>query len=323
MDRITGSSVIDLGGGRRGFRGRNAAAGVQGTEVTADWLNAVQEEILAVMAAGGQVPTGGDWTQMAKAIFAPRSPITLAPAGGGTQPTIFAGDHGRTFERDVAAHGGIALPALADTPLGSLFTVAFTGAPVTQPPPAVTVSGGGNLVLRGAANAALQTLGRGEVLAFQRVGVGYRVSILADAAPCTLAATDFSTDVLVGPLAFQRVPPLRTVTGEGFQCFGFDGSRFTAPVTGTYSILFGVQFAASGGAGAAGIVISGSPYNGVQNSGSYAYGSMVDGETLRMQAPFQAVLTQGAAMEFDITLINSTTLVRPQDIGVNITYVGR
>lgn len=68
MDRINGADTIDIGGGRRGFRDENLVAGAAGTEVTALWLNMIQEEILKVITEAGLVPTSGDWTQLWQAL---------------------------------------------------------------------------------------------------------------------------------------------------------------------------------------------------------------------------------------------------------------
>ncbi|MRN48110.1 DUF2793 domain-containing protein, partial [Brucella sp. 10RB9212] len=53
MDRVNGTDWVDIGGGRRGFRSQNAAAGIPGTEVTDKILNDVQEEICAVIENSG------------------------------------------------------------------------------------------------------------------------------------------------------------------------------------------------------------------------------------------------------------------------------
>jgi hypothetical protein len=68
MDRTTGADNIDIGGGRRGFRDQNRAAGLTGTEVNAAFLNGVQEEILAVIEDADLAPSSGDWTQLLQAI---------------------------------------------------------------------------------------------------------------------------------------------------------------------------------------------------------------------------------------------------------------
>ena len=53
MDRVNGNNTVDIGGGRRGFKSQNAAAGVPGTEVTDKILNDVQEEICSVIENSG------------------------------------------------------------------------------------------------------------------------------------------------------------------------------------------------------------------------------------------------------------------------------
>jgi hypothetical protein len=68
MDRINGSGTVDIGGGRRGWRDENIGAGVEGTELTALWLNMVQEEILKIIEQAGLTANPGDWTQLYQAI---------------------------------------------------------------------------------------------------------------------------------------------------------------------------------------------------------------------------------------------------------------
>ncbi len=68
MDRVNGADTVDIGGGRRGFRSQNAGAGIAGTEVTALYLNALQEEILTVLQGAGIAPDEDDWTQLWQAI---------------------------------------------------------------------------------------------------------------------------------------------------------------------------------------------------------------------------------------------------------------
>ncbi len=68
MDRINGADFVDIGGGRRGFRSEDLPTGVAGTEVTALFLNMVQEEIAAVIEAAGIVLDPADWGQLLKAL---------------------------------------------------------------------------------------------------------------------------------------------------------------------------------------------------------------------------------------------------------------
>ncbi|KAB2773243.1 DUF2793 domain-containing protein [Brucella anthropi] len=53
MDRVNGANYIDIGGGRRGFKSQNAAAGIAGTELTSKIMNDIQEEICAVIENSG------------------------------------------------------------------------------------------------------------------------------------------------------------------------------------------------------------------------------------------------------------------------------
>ncbi|MFG1466694.1 hypothetical protein V5F77_28145 [Xanthobacter sp. DSM 24535] len=80
MDRITAPGTTDIGGGRRGFRGRDALAGVQGTEVAAAWLNGLQEELVQFIERCGGVPDAADWRQLMAAIRSQR--LNYFGAGG-------------------------------------------------------------------------------------------------------------------------------------------------------------------------------------------------------------------------------------------------
>lgn len=68
MDRILGVNTIDLGGGRRGFRGKDTVGGIPGTELAATWHNGVQEELVRLIELCGGDPSNADFTQVAKAI---------------------------------------------------------------------------------------------------------------------------------------------------------------------------------------------------------------------------------------------------------------
>ncbi|NLS00171.1 hypothetical protein HGP17_25380 [Rhizobium sp. P38BS-XIX] len=81
MDRINGADFVDLGGGKRGFRDEDLPTGTPGTEVTADWLNSAQEEILGIIETSGIVPSAADRGQLGKAIQSGRLNYVV---GGGT-----------------------------------------------------------------------------------------------------------------------------------------------------------------------------------------------------------------------------------------------
>ncbi|MHC2481352.1 DUF2793 domain-containing protein [Rhizobium leguminosarum] len=68
MDRINGAGTIDIGGGRRGFRDENLEVGNEGTEVTALFMNMVQEELAKVIEDAGIVLSSADWTQLRQAL---------------------------------------------------------------------------------------------------------------------------------------------------------------------------------------------------------------------------------------------------------------
>lgn len=80
MDRITHSSAVDIGGGRRGFRSKDTVGGVPGTVVTATHMNASQEEGMAVIESADLAPDPNDLKQMVKAIRGGR--LNWRTAGG-------------------------------------------------------------------------------------------------------------------------------------------------------------------------------------------------------------------------------------------------
>jgi hypothetical protein len=100
MDRINGANTVDIGSGRRGFRSQNKASGVAGTEMTAAFFNALQEEIMAVIEGAGLTGSAESWTQLRQAIAAMISAATpevdmspyLQKAGGTMSgPLVLAG----------------------------------------------------------------------------------------------------------------------------------------------------------------------------------------------------------------------------------------
>ena len=115
MDRINGANTTDIGGGKRGFRAKNKLAGIAGTELTDEHMNALQEEILNVIEAGGLVPQDVDWTQLLQAVRGQRMNYR---ANAGT-----ANDLAITLSPAPAN-----LAALVGTPLRVGITAANTGA---------------------------------------------------------------------------------------------------------------------------------------------------------------------------------------------------
>ena len=77
MDRINGAGHVN-----RRFVTENVAVGRPPTEITYDWLNGVQEELCAVIAAAGLVLDAGDSSQLLKSIIKLIPPAAeVLPAG--------------------------------------------------------------------------------------------------------------------------------------------------------------------------------------------------------------------------------------------------
>ncbi|MDU7520215.1 MAG: hypothetical protein E7K72_02275 [Roseomonas mucosa] len=143
MDRITGANAIDLGSGRRGFRDRNTALGIAGTRVLADWLNAIQEEIMAVIEAAGLTADASDMGQLLKALgFTTHS--LGASVGYQKLPGGLIAQWGKG--QTTASDGGIAHPVIFPIafPTSSLSIVATEQNAVgwgTAPTPEPTIFG--------------------------------------------------------------------------------------------------------------------------------------------------------------------------------------
>lgn len=112
MDRINGLNTVDIGSGRRGFRKKNKAAGIAGTEVTEVWCNDVQEEILTPIEQSGQTPTAGNRGQLWQAIRGTSSLVTPGwvrlPGGLIIQWGTFSGTTG-ALSNGVAEVTGVAV----------------------------------------------------------------------------------------------------------------------------------------------------------------------------------------------------------------------
>lgn len=126
MDRIAHSSAVDIGGGRRGFRSKDTVAGIPGTVVTAGHMNALQEELLALIELAGLVPNAADLQQLvrvvrsgafnyrvaggtANALTVALSPPLLAYTAG-LPLTILTGDEANTGAMTVKVDDLAAIP---------------------------------------------------------------------------------------------------------------------------------------------------------------------------------------------------------------------
>ena len=158
MQRITGPTAVDIGGGRLGFRDENLGAGIEGTDVLAAWLNGVQEEIAGVIEGAGLALNGAVLTQL-------REAIRLLTTGRlinvrvfnvpGTSVYVPTAGTGRVLAR-VCGGGGAGAGARAtgagQRSLGSggaaggstvgFFASGFTGVPITVGAGGAGVAGG-------------------------------------------------------------------------------------------------------------------------------------------------------------------------------------
>lgn len=64
MDRTQAAGYVDIGGGKRGYRNRNAVGGIAGTVIDAADRNATQEELLAIIEAAGLTPSSTNLAQV-------------------------------------------------------------------------------------------------------------------------------------------------------------------------------------------------------------------------------------------------------------------
>lgn len=112
MDRINGANWIDIGGGRHGFRAQNKVAGLAGTVLAPEWLNAIQEEMAYVIETAGLALNGGDTTQLYQA-------LRLFVRAG-----MYALDTGAVNAIEVTAVGVIAEGSLLLVKIGNTNTIA-------------------------------------------------------------------------------------------------------------------------------------------------------------------------------------------------------
>jgi hypothetical protein len=178
MDRITGNTQ-DLGGGRRGFRGRNVALGQSGTIPGEVWFNDIQEEVLGPIEGLGLVATAGNRAQLLQAL---RRAAALNIRTITATTTLTADDAGLVL---VSAAGGavtLTLPAVnaaGGAPLrfdilrsdgsANTLTVQRAGSDTIEGATAIAVPPGGRLGLVGDGSSSWrQDGGAGRLLGIQR-----------------------------------------------------------------------------------------------------------------------------------------------------------
>ena len=117
MKRISGPSAVTDSKGNNVFRDDDAANGIPGTIVTADWLNTIQEELCAIVEKSGSALEAANSSQIADIILGARSDV----------------------------------PALADiSPVWVGTTVGYNGTPVTrlpEEPPLATCESSAGLIV--------------------------------------------------------------------------------------------------------------------------------------------------------------------------------
>lgn len=75
MKRISGPSAVTDSKGNNVFRDDDAANGIPGTIVTADWLNTIQEELCAIVEKSGSALEAANSSQIADIILGARSDV--------------------------------------------------------------------------------------------------------------------------------------------------------------------------------------------------------------------------------------------------------
>lgn len=118
MDRINGQDWIDIGGGLRGFRDENNNSGIAGTEVTARWLNDVQEELLFLIETAGLTPEEAANTLLARAVRSFR--LNNIVAGGTANALTAALTPAIADWAEIEGTPLIIYPALANTTWATL-----------------------------------------------------------------------------------------------------------------------------------------------------------------------------------------------------------
>lgn len=148
------------------FTEGDPGTGTPATRVSADWLNAVQEEILAVLTRAGVTADKTVRTQL-------RDSIETLVRGGGSQSVVFADSpvtaDGVKKSYHVSTAGGnvqINLPAAAGVTGARITVVKTTGDANT-----VTVEGDGAETINGELNQVIDT--QWTALTFLSIGTGW------------------------------------------------------------------------------------------------------------------------------------------------------
>ena len=107
------------------FTEGNPATAVPATDVTDDWLNDVQEELISILTAAGITPVKGDQNQVLEAIQKIAS-LQYATTFTGNL-TLLPADAGKIFIYAAPADVTVTLPSLPSTDTGAVFKVINSG----------------------------------------------------------------------------------------------------------------------------------------------------------------------------------------------------
>lgn len=216
MDRINGAGHVG-----HLFVAEDASISRPPTEITAEWLNGVQEEIVAVIEAAGITPNSGDLDQLLEALRSPgvfqtqpqfdsdSSAATTAfvqRALGNAQGVVLcntgvtnltAGDVGKAV---ILAQSGavVVLPPLASVPNGSVFTF---GNGTSNGAGAVNRSGADQMFIADKPFSSISVAG-GETLTLCKYGGGW----FGISGSVTLLASSSSFLSSLTGNGYQRLP---------------------------------------------------------------------------------------------------------------------
>ena len=125
MDRINGANTVNITSALntqvRGFRKKNKAAGLSGTEFTEIFANNIQEELLTVIEAAGLTPTDADRTQLLQALrktAGSYSSSTFSTAAATVALTAAMGGAQILLNANSSITQAVTLPATANLPVG-------------------------------------------------------------------------------------------------------------------------------------------------------------------------------------------------------------
>lgn len=279
MDRTTALNHIDIGGGRRGHRNRNTAAGQPGTQIDAVFMNALQEELLALVEGIGLTPNAADTQQVWQAVRRMSGAVIRSL----TATAALNGDDGVVFITAAAGNVVLTLPP-ANAHSGAVAGAARIS---SQRLLIVRTDTSANTVTL--QRAGSDALGAGTATSYL-LGVGERLAIQSDAGAWWLLNSNMTgqrTQVFSADGTFTAPAWVTQVHAEAIGGGGGGGGNTTQGgggggggggyAAGTVNVTGGQAIAVTRGAGGAGGVNNGgsAAANSGGNGGSSSFGSAV------------------------------------------------